>query len=77
MLNLNAYFSSLGANPTADDNIEKGEFDYMFASPEMLVGDKDWRGKIQKFEVSTIVVDQFHTISTWYVCTDCACIWNV
>ena len=29
----------------------------------MLVGDKDWRGKIQKFEVSTIVVDEFHTIS--------------
>lgn len=45
--------------------IQSGDFDYLFASPEYLVGDKTFRAKIQTFDVSTIVVDEFHTISTW------------
>ena len=45
-----------------------GKFDYLFASPEYLeylVGDKKFRATLQTFDVSTIVVDEFHTISTW------------
>lgn len=45
--------------------IQSGDFDYLFASPEYFVGDKTFRAKIQTFDVSTIVVDEFHTISTW------------
>ncbi|OWF35276.1 ATP-dependent DNA helicase RecS [Mizuhopecten yessoensis] len=48
-----------------DLNIEKGQFDYLYASPEALVGDKNWSYKLKEFSVSTIVVDEFHTISTW------------
>ena len=42
-----------------------GKFDYLFASPEYLVGDKKFRATLKTFDVSTIVVDEFHTISTW------------
>lgn len=45
--------------------MQRGEFDYLFASPEHLVGDKTFRTTIQAFDVSTLVVDEVHTISTW------------
>lgn len=48
-----------------DPAVERGEFDYLFAAPEMLVGDQHWRSVCQKFKVSTIVIDEFHTIATW------------
>ncbi|VDI35753.1 Hypothetical predicted protein [Mytilus galloprovincialis] len=37
------------------------------AFKEALVGDKDWRSIIQEFAVSLIVIDEFHTVATWYV----------
>ena len=49
----------------AERVISSGDFDYLFASPESLVGDKDFRQVLQKFNVSTVVIDEFHTISTW------------
>lgn len=45
--------------------MQRGEFDYLFASPEHLVGDKTFRTTIQALDVSTLVVDEVHTISTW------------
>ncbi|XP_063419305.1 probable ATP-dependent DNA helicase RecS [Mytilus trossulus] len=54
-----------GSSAAANENIIMGHFDYLFSSPEILVGDKDWREKLQRFKVSTIVVDEFHTIATW------------
>lgn len=45
--------------------ISNGEFDYLFASPECLVGDKLFCQVLQNFGVSTIVIDEFHTISAW------------
>ncbi|XP_033754691.1 probable ATP-dependent DNA helicase RecS [Pecten maximus] len=54
-----------GESQEGDLNIENGLFDYLFASPETIVGNKNWRSKLKEFSVSTIVVDEFHTISTW------------
>lgn len=45
--------------------ISNGEFDYLFASPECLVGDKLFCQLLQNFGVSTIGIDEFHTISAW------------
>lgn len=41
--------------------------DIIYASPETLVGDAEWRASIQKLLVSVLVIDEFHTIATWYV----------
>lgn len=54
-----------GGCSQTDEDIESGSFDFLFASPETLVGDQKWRVALQQFEVSTIVVDEFHTIATW------------
>ncbi|CAG2234898.1 recQ [Mytilus edulis] len=56
-----------GASKEVDEMIAKGDVDIVFASPEALVGDKDWRSIIQEFAVSLIVIDEFHTVATWYV----------
>ena len=48
-----------------DKSILEGCIDIIYASPEALLGDPEWRGSIQKLPVTAIVVDEFHTISTW------------
>jgi len=57
-----------GSSADSDASID-GQFDYLFASLEALVGDRIWRSKLQdlNLDVSVIVVDEFHTIATWYV----------
>ncbi|XP_048747213.2 probable ATP-dependent DNA helicase RecS [Ostrea edulis] len=54
-----------GSNADDEKDIEDGNFQYLFSSPEILVGDKVFRSKLQQYKVSTIVVDEVHTISTW------------
>ncbi|XP_061173396.1 ATP-dependent DNA helicase RecQ-like [Saccostrea echinata] len=49
----------------ADRIIKEGAFDYLFGSPELLVGDSSFRDQLHQFGVSTIVVDEFHTIACW------------
>lgn len=51
--------------PEADHIIRDGAFDYLFGSPELLVGDSTFRDQLHAFDVSTIVVDEFHTIACW------------
>nr|XP_022292514.1 uncharacterized protein LOC111103492 [Crassostrea virginica] len=48
-----------------DCMIREGAFDYLFGAPELLVGDSSFREQLHKFSVSTIVVDEFHTIASW------------
>ena len=55
-----------GESPESDILCKEGKFDYLFGSPEHLVGDASWRNIIKDFTVSTIVVDEFHTITSWY-----------
>ena len=50
-----------------DEEIKNGAIDIIYASPETLVGDQDWRSSITNFNVKVIVVDEFHTVATWYV----------
>lgn len=51
--------------------IREGAFDYLFGAPELLVGDSSFREQLHKFSVSTIVVDEFHTIASWWVFCYC------
>ncbi|XP_062582012.1 probable ATP-dependent DNA helicase RecS [Saccostrea cucullata] len=55
----------LGNDKTGDFAIRDGKVDFIFGSPETLVGNKEWRSSLQKLQVDTIVVDEFHTIATW------------
>ncbi|XP_069103109.1 ATP-dependent DNA helicase RecQ-like [Argopecten irradians] len=52
-------------SPETDAAIQHGCFDYLFAPPELLVGDESFRELLGKFDVATIVVDEFHTIACW------------
>uniref|UniRef100_A0A8W8NPZ9 Helicase ATP-binding domain-containing protein n=1 Tax=Magallana gigas TaxID=29159 RepID=A0A8W8NPZ9_MAGGI len=47
------------------ERIKAGDVDIIFASPEALVGDPQWRSHIQKLNVGLLVIDEFHTIATW------------
>jgi superfamily II DNA helicase RecQ len=47
------------------EKIKMGEVDIVYASPETLVGESDWREQFQTLKVDVIVVDEFHTIATW------------
>lgn len=55
----------LDGTPEADRIITDGAFDYLFVSPELPVGDGAFRDQLHAFDVSTIVVDEFHTIACW------------
>lgn len=61
------FFSKLGSCPQSDIKIKEGKVDIIYASPETLVGDPEWRASIQNLPVSVLVIDEFHTIATWYV----------
>ncbi|XP_048728846.2 ATP-dependent DNA helicase RecQ-like [Ostrea edulis] len=54
-----------GTDPAVNEQIKTGEIDIVFASPETLVGESDWRAQFQTLKVDLIVVDEFHTIATW------------
>lgn len=60
-----SYYHILGGE--ADEVIRNGEADIIFGSPEMIIGSKHWREELEKFNVKLIVVDEFHTVATWYV----------
>lgn len=47
----------------ADRIIRNSAFEYLFGSPELLVGDGAFRDQLHAFDVSTIVVDEFYTIA--------------
>jgi superfamily II DNA helicase RecQ len=54
-----------GTDKETDELIEAGKVDIIYASPESLVGDSQWRSTIQRLNVIAIVVDEFHTVVTW------------
>ena len=59
--------ASLFLGGESDEVIRDGGADIIFASPEMVLGSKTWREELQNFDVKVIVVDEFHTVATWYV----------
>ncbi|XP_056016380.1 ATP-dependent DNA helicase RecQ-like [Ostrea edulis] len=54
-----------GTDKETDELIQAGKVDIIYASPESLVGDSQWRSTIQRLNVTVIVVDEFHTVVTW------------
>uniref|UniRef100_A0A8W8NVH0 DEAD/DEAH-box helicase domain-containing protein n=1 Tax=Magallana gigas TaxID=29159 RepID=A0A8W8NVH0_MAGGI len=55
-----------GSSDEDDRNILDGRVDIVYGSPEALVGNPEWRESMRSsLEVSTIVIDEFHTIATW------------
>ncbi|XP_062610824.1 ATP-dependent DNA helicase RecQ-like [Saccostrea cucullata] len=57
--------SMAGNSIEGDERIKAGDVDIIFASPEALVGDPQWRCHMQKLNVGLLVIDEFHTIATW------------
>ena len=62
--NFNVFYLK-GKYKQTHELIEGGKIGIIYASPESLVGDSHWRSTIQRLNVTTIVVDEFHTIATW------------
>ena len=57
------FFITNGTHET-DTIIREGRIDYLFGSPDLLVGDHFFRDLLHQFDVSTIVLDEFHTIAS-------------
>ena len=45
-----------GSSFDTDEEIKNGAIDIIYASPETLVGDQDWRSSIKNLNVKVIVV---------------------
>ncbi|XP_062584590.1 ATP-dependent DNA helicase RecQ-like [Saccostrea cucullata] len=58
-----AYKDLIGQTPDLDKEILDGKIDVVYGSPESLLG--EWREQLQHLDVSAIVIDEFHLISTW------------
>lgn len=54
-----------GSSAESDACILNGEIDIIYASPETVINDAQWRDGIKKLKVCSIVIDEFHTIATW------------
>ena len=50
------------------EDLEKiSNADVIFASPEVLLGDSESKAYIRDLSVALIVIDEFHTIASWWV----------
>jgi superfamily II DNA helicase RecQ len=61
----------IGKDASESDRIIRGLFEFLFGSPEQLVGEVKWR-EMLKSDVYTenlraLVVDEAHTVIQWYV----------
>ncbi len=64
----------IGRDNNDSERIKCGEFTFVFASPESLVGNAEWRNMLRNdiFQQSDIllVIDEAHTVIEWFVfCT--------
>jgi superfamily II DNA helicase RecQ len=54
-----------------DDEIRSGRFTFLFASPELLLGNEEWRNMLRSScyqeKRILIVIDEAHTVIEWYV----------
>lgn len=65
ILKICIFIEFVGSSSESDLNILKGRIDVIYGSPEAFVGDPEWRNSMQHLDVTTIVIDEFHTIATW------------
>ena len=54
-----------GSSDVSDKKKLNGEVDIIYGSPEALIGDPLWRESLGHLKVSAIVIDKFHTKTTW------------
>ncbi|VDI74708.1 ATP-dependent DNA helicase RecQ [Mytilus galloprovincialis] len=56
----------IGKNVSENEVIEQGKYDFVFGSPEVLVGDTKWReilkSDVYQKHMALIVVDETHTV---------------
>lgn len=59
----------IGRDSSENENIENGFFDFVFASPEQLLGNVKWRDVLKstqyKEKLKAIVIDEAHTVIHW------------
>lgn len=59
----------IGKNVSENEAIEQGKYDFVFGSPEVLVGDTKWReilkSDVYQKHMALIVVDEAHTVVQW------------
>ena len=78
-----AYLSSLGftagyigQDKVTPDRVKEGHFDFVFGTPESMVGNDSWREVISdhgfREKLGVIAVDEAHTVHQWYVLFVCS-----
>ena len=65
ILKICIYIEFVGSSGESDLNIPKGRIHVIYGSSEAFEGDPEWRNPMQHLDVTTIVIDEFHTIATW------------
>jgi ATP-dependent DNA helicase RecQ len=52
---------------TEDEQILQGQYQFVFGSPESIVGDKKWTDMISVYgdRLKLVVVDEAHTVIQW------------
>ena len=60
----------IGKDHTEDEKIINCDYDFLYGSPEQLVGDMKWRemlkSEVYQSKLREIVVDEAHTVVQWY-----------
>ena len=69
------YRATTLSTETDKDAVINGYYQFVFGSPEMLIGNGDWRDVLSnplfKSRHQLIVVDETHTIIHWYIYISC------
>ncbi|XP_062574182.1 uncharacterized protein LOC134236018 [Saccostrea cucullata] len=57
----------IGRDPSEEDAINEGYFQFIFGSPEAFVGERKWRDAVSNLrdKIKVIVVDEAHTVVQW------------
>lgn len=59
----------IGKNSEEIERIETGQYEFVFGSPERLVGESRWREMLKSSEyrrrLQLLVVDEAHTVTLW------------
>ena len=67
LVNLRFKATYIGKDADEDNDIIDGQFDFVFGSPEAIVGDDKWKSMLQNYKdrLKLIVVDEAHTVIQW------------
>lgn len=61
----------IGRDSVENTEIERGSYDFVYGSPEMLLASNKWRemlkSTIYQEKLKLIAVDEAHTVLQWYI----------